>query len=142
MRTDAEPAGALVDDDALIAASTDDLAHVGARLEQRHDARFVAGSATAEDFEAGARGLVAQVVGELQNTLRHSVDAHFQQQLQAGAETGDAGDVERAALPAASVRFELEVDLGEVTRADHAVPADADRVQPIDQFTADVEDLG
>ena len=32
--------------------------------------------------------------------------------------------------------------LREIPGADHAVPADADRVQPLDQFAADVEDAG
>src|SRR5262249_13168743 len=69
-------------------------------------------------------------------------DADAEEQLQAGPQGDDAAHVERAALPAAGVRLEAEVDPREVPALDHAVPADADRVEPFDQLPADPEDGG
>src|SRR5213075_2069870 len=49
-------------------------------------------------------------------------------------------DVQAAALPAAGVRLQPEVDAREVRGAHHAVPAHADRVKPVDQLAAGEEE--
>src|SRR5262249_2957748 len=84
----------------------------------------------------------AQIIGQFLDAGGDVVDADGEEHLEAGAEGGDAADIERAALPAAGVRLEGEVDPREIARADDAVPADADRMQPVDQLMADVEDAG
>ena len=51
-----------------------------------------------------------------------------------------APELMRPAFPAAGVRLQAEVDRREVDRVDHAVPADAGGMQPVDPLAANVGD--
>src|SRR5256886_5518577 len=53
--------------------------------------------------------------------------------LEAGPQRDDAGRVRRAPLPARRVRPQPKIDAGEVPAVHHAVPADADGVEAIDE---------
>src|SRR5436309_2633324 len=100
MRADAQPAGAVVDDDARVAAAPLRLLQVAARGEQRHDARPLSRRAAAEHFQTDAAGTLAQVIRYLVEPRFDGGYSDVEQQLQARAQAEDAGNVQRAALPA------------------------------------------
>src|SRR5262249_3218470 len=142
MRADAEAAGTLVNDDSLLAAAAHEAAHLPGSRNQGHNAGFVSALPAAEDGQAGTLGGSAQMIRQIQYSLANLCDADFQEQLHAGAQGGDAGDIEGAALPAAGVRFEPKIDARKIPRIHHAVPANPNGMQDIDQVAANVENAG
>src|SRR5262249_29170406 len=142
MRTDPQASRPLIDDHTRVPAAPHQLPRFAPRCDQGHDSRTILRPAAAVHLDAGLARLLAQMLREFQHSLPDGVDAEAEQQLQAGAQRRDAGDVQAAALPAAGVRLQYEVDACEVAGADHAIPADADRPQPLEQGAANPEEAG
>src|SRR5262245_36619104 len=104
MRTDAEPAGAMIEDYSRVATAALHLLQIAARHDQRYNTGPFAGSAAAEDFQADVAGALAQLIGQFGESGLDSRNTDLKQYSQACSQAENAGYVECAAFPSAGIR--------------------------------------
>src|SRR5262249_16008007 len=110
------------------------------RREERDDAGTLLLHPAAENFESCLGRSFTQMVGQRHDSLLDSPPANATECALAGAQGQYASHVQTPPFPASGVRLNLKVNLRKTRRPKHAVPADPDRMQPIDELAAHVEE--